>query len=255
MESKKFVVTEKNAELYSKKIGDWIKTHIDNSKTDGVVLGMSGGVDCSTVAALCSKNNIKAHLILMPYGDNMEKTKNYSDAMELINKFNLKYHIFDIKPAVDSLEINNNNVLNENLTKLAKANIRPRIRMTYLYEYAQINNLLVIGTGNLSERTVGYFTKWGDGANDLNPLGMITKKEVYILAKYLGVPDSIINKKPSADLWVGQTDEDELGIKYSQIDEYILNGTTGDETVDNIIKTKNERIKHKLKPIPIFNIE
>ncbi len=116
-----------------------------------------------------------------------------------------------------------------------------------------INNLLVIGTGNLSERTVGYFTKWGDGANDLNPLGMLTKKEVYILAKYLGVPESIINKKPSADLWEGQTDEEELGISYSQIDEYILNGTSGDKNVDEIIKLKHKITMHKLKPIPIFN--
>ena len=255
MENKSFIITENNVEEYSKKIGDWIKEHIGNAKANGVVLGMSSGVDCSTVAALCSKNNIKVHLILMQYGDNMQMTKNYQDAMDLINKFNFEYHIFDIKPAVDSLEIESTNSNNETIINLAKANLRPRIRMTYLYEYAQINNLLVIGTGNLSERTVGYFTKWGDGACDLNPMGMITKKEVYILAKYLGVPESIINKKPSADLWEGQTDEEELGITYSKIDEYILNKTSGDEAVDNIIKAKNERIMHKLKPIPIFNEE
>lgn len=84
-------------------------------------------------------------------------------------------------------------------------------------------------------------------------MGMLTKKEVYILAKHLGVPDSIINKKPSADLWEGQTDEKELGIKYSDIDEYILNGTCGDKNIDNTIKMKHERTNHKLKPIPIFN--
>lgn len=250
---KNFVITSGNVEQYVLKIGNWIKEHIKNAGANGVVLGMSGGVDCSTVAALCATNGINVHLVLMPYGDNMEKTKNYSDAMELISKFNISYHIFDIKPAVDSLEIKDVNS-NETIINLAKANIRPRVRMTYLYEYAQINNLLVIGTGNLSERTVGYFTKWGDGANDLNPVGMITKKEIYVLAKYLGVPDSIINKKPSADLWEGQTDEQELGISYSQIDEYILNGTCGDLNIDNIIRTKHERTTHKLKPIPIFNV-
>lgn len=254
MEEKKFIITQENVQDYCKKIGDWIKEHIQNAKADGVVLGMSSGVDCSTVAALCSKNNINVHLILMPYGDNMQKTKNYSDAMELINKFKFKYDIFDIKPAVDSLEINNDTNTNQTILNLAKANIRPRVRMTYLYEYAQINNLLVIGTGNLSERTVGYFTKWGDGACDLNPMGMLTKKEVYILANYLGVPDSIINKKPSADLWEGQTDEEELGITYSKIDEYILNGTCGEKELDEIIKLKHERTNHKLKPIPIFNL-
>lgn len=91
------------------------------------------------------------------------------------------------------------------------------------------------------------------GASDLNPMGNLTKKEVYILAKYLGVPDSIINKKPSADLWKGQTDEKELGISYSDIDKYILNGTCGDKDIDNIIKTKHERTNHKLKQTPIFN--
>ena len=219
---------------------------------------MSSGVYCSVVARLCQNAGINTHLILMPYGKDMENSKNYSHAMELINKFNFDYHIFDIKPAVDSLQIPGSSEILKNATEtnieLSRANIRPRIRMTYLYQYAQINNFLVIGTSNLSERTVGYSTKWGDGASDLNPLGMITKQEVYILAKYLGVPECIINKKPSADLWEGQTDEEELGIKYEQIDEYIINGTCGDEQIDNIIKMKNQRAMHKLNSIPVFNI-
>ena len=257
MEDKKFETTEENAKEYIIKMGNWIKEYIEKTKTNGVVLGMSGGVDCSTVAALCKKNKINIHLVLMPYGDNMNKTKSYQDAMELINKFNLDYHEFNIKQAVDSIEIKEDSLnladaKKENI-ELSKANIRPRVRMTYLYHYAQTNNLLVIGTGNLSERTVGYFTKWGDGACDINPMGMLTKKEVYILAKYLGVPDSIINKKPSADLWEGQTDEKELGISYTDIDKYILNGTCGDKIIDEKIKLKHERTNHKLKPIPIFN--
>ncbi len=255
MFDKRFIINDENVNRYVLKIGDWIKKHIEAANANGVVLGMSGGVDCSTVAALCSKNGIKVNLILMPYGNDWKNTKNYHDAMELINKLKLDYHIFDIKPAVDNLEIKDLENSNQEICNLAKANIRPRIRMTYLYQYAQINNLLVIGTGNLSERTVGYFTKWGDGANDLNPLGMLTKKEVYILAKHLGVPDSIINKKPSADLWEGQTDEEELGIKYSDIDEYILNGTCGNSKIDEAIELKHKRILHKLNQIPIFNEE
>lgn len=259
MEDKNFIITEKNVEEYCNKIGLWVKKHIEATCLNGVVLGMSGGVDCSVVARLCQNIGINTHLILMPYGNDMDNSKSYTDAMELINKFKFDYHIFDIKPAVDAVQIpNDSGVLKvsvkENL-ELAKANIRPRIRMTYLYQCAQINNLLVVGTSNLSERTVGYSTKWGDGASDLNPLGMITKREVYILAKYLGVPDSIISKKPSAGLWEGQTDEEELGIKYEQIDEFIFKGTSGDEKTDNIIKLKNERAMHKLKQIPIFNEE
>ena len=255
MGNKKFVITEENAKEYCDVIGTWIKEHIKNAHANGVVLGMSSGIDCSVVAGLCKNAGINIHLVLLPYGKDMNKSKSYSDAMELINKFEFDYHMFDIKPAVDNIQISDDFIkdCNENNVKLAKANIRPRMRMTYLYQYAQINNLLVIGTSNLSERTVGYSTKWGDGASDLNPLGMITKREVYILAKYLGIPECIINKKPSADLWEGQTDEEELGIKYEQIDEFILNGTSGDEQIDKLIKIKNERAMHKLNPIPIFN--
>lgn len=137
MENKSFVITEENVENISTQMGNWIRENIKSANANGVVLGMSSGVDCSTVAALCRKNNINVHLILMPYGDNMEKTKNYSDAMELINKFGFDYHIFDIKSAVDSLEIKNLENKNEETINLAKANIRPRIRMTYLYEYAR----------------------------------------------------------------------------------------------------------------------
>ena len=145
--------------------------------------------------------------------------------------------------------------IEEDSTKLnlAQANIRPRVRMTYLYQYAQINDLLVIGTGNLSERTIGYFTKWGDGGCDLNPIANITKREVYVLAKYLNVPEGIINKKPSAELWEGQNDEDEIGISYDMLDEYILNGTSGDVAIDKLIENKKQRAMHKLNPISTFN--
>lgn len=256
MEDKKFLITENNVKEYCVRIGKWIKEKVEEAKAEGVVLGMSSGIDCSIVSRLCQNAEINTHLVLMPYGEDMNNSRSYQDAMELINKFQFNYHIFDIKPAVDSLQIQASNILKnatEASVQLSKANIRPRVRMTYLYEYAQINNLLVIGTGNLSERTVGYFTKWGDGACDINPIGMLTKKEVYILAKYLQVPESIINKKPSAGLWEGQTDEQELGIKYEQIDKFILNGTSGNEEIDELIKTKNAKIMHKLKQIPIFN--
>ena len=250
MDNKKFVITDENVEEYAKKISNWIKKQVEKAKTDGVVLGMSGGVDCSTVARLCQEADVKIHLVILPVGNNMKNSSTFNHAMDLINKFNFEYHIFDIKPAVDALIIPTEEKTYR--TELAKANIRPRVRMTYLYEYAQINNLLVIGTGNLSEATVGYFTKWGDGAHDLNPLANLTKREVYILAKYLGVPKAIINAKPSADLWPGQTDEDELGLTYEQIDEFILNGTSGDNKIDEIIQTKKDRNTHKLEPIAKF---
>jgi len=249
MEHKNFVINEDNVEEYVNKISNWIKTKVESANSKGVVLGMSSGVDCSVVARLCQEAKINTHLILMPYGESMSKTESYIHAMELINKFGFEYSVFDIKPAVDALKINKEEAVS---VSLAEANIRPRVRMTDLYQYAQINNVLVIGTGNLSERTIGYFTKWGDGGCDLNPIANITKREVYILAMYLGIPDSIINKKPSAELWEGQNDEDEIGISYDMLDEYILNGTSGDADIDKLIESKKQKAMHKLNPIPTF---
>lgn len=249
MEEKNFIITDENVKDYVSNIATWIKQKVENARASGVVLGMSSGVDCSTVARLCQESGIDIHLVIMPYGDSMDKSKSYEHAMELINKFKFNYHVFNIKPAVDALKITQNS---ENI-ELAHANIRPRVRMTYLYQYAQLNNLLVIGTGNLSEATVGYFTKWGDGAYDLNPLANLTKREVYVLARYLQVPSCIIDKKPSAELWEGQSDEEELGITYEKIDNFILNGTTGSESDDDLIKVKKERALHKLVNIPTYN--
>ena len=251
MISKKFIITDKNVEEYTKKISKWIKNKVENAKADGIVLGMSGGVDCSTVARLCQEAGVKVHLVILPVGNNMKNSNTFNHAMDLINKFNFEYHIFDIKPTIDSLIIPTTE--NSSRADMAIANIRPRIRMTYLYEYAGLNNLLVIVTGNLSEATAGYFTKWGDGAHDLNPIANLTKREVYILAKYLQVPESIITAKPTADLWAGQTDEGEMGITYNQIDDFILNGTSGNVEIDKKIQERNERNLHKLNPIPQFN--
>ncbi|MDO5557306.1 MAG: NAD(+) synthase [Clostridia bacterium] len=247
---KSFIITEKNAEEYVQKIARWIKNKVNLANMKGVVLGMSGGIDCSVVARLCQVAGVKTHLILMPYGEDMKNCKSKNHAMELINKFDFSYSIFDIKTAVDSLEIGVEE--KSTSTELAKANLRPRVRMTYLYEYAQINSFFVIGTGNLDERLIGYFTKWGDGACDLNPIGNLTKGEVYTLARCLGVPESIINKKPSAGLWEGQTDEDELGMGYDQIDRFIIDGTSGNIGVDEVIKKRIEMSKHKINPVSIF---
>lgn len=141
MEEKKFLITEQNVSKYCEKIAEWIKNYIKNSNVNGVALGMSGGVDCSVVARLCQIARINTHLILMPYGEGMNNSKSYSDAMELINKFEFDYHIFDIKPAVDSLQIPENSKILGNASKtnieLSRANIRPRVRMTYLYQYAR----------------------------------------------------------------------------------------------------------------------
>lgn len=252
---KPFVINEDNVAYYANKIALWIHDLAHVAKRKGVVLGMSGGIDCSVVARLCQLAKVDIHLVMMPYGDDMTNSKSYSDAMLLIDKFGFKYHIYDIQPAVDALVTKNIDFLSEATAankELSLANLRPRVRMTYLYQLAQMGSLFVAGTGNMAERTVGYFTKWGDGACDFNPMAMLTKQEVYTLARYLEIPDSIIDKKPSAGLWEGQTDEDELGMTYAQIDAYILKGTSGDESIDKLIEKRIAMSAHKFAAIPIF---
>jgi len=252
---KSFVINEQNAVIYAGEIAAWIKEKVDQAHRKGVVLGMSGGLDCSVVARLCQLAGVEVHLVMMPYGDDMKNTRSSAHSMELIEKFNFSYHVFDIKPAVDALIIATDQPYCENggaNLEMSRANIRPRVRMTYLYQFAQRSSRFVIGTGNLAERTVGYFTKWGDGACDINPLAMLTKQEVYALARYIEVPDSIIGKKPSAGLWEGQTDEDELGMTYAQIDAYIINGTSGNPETDRKIEERIAMSVHKLSSIPVF---
>ncbi|TDS11737.1 NAD(+) synthase [Sphingobacterium paludis] len=253
--TKSFVIKDDNVEQYATTIAGWIAQQVQGANRKGVVLGMSGGIDSSVVACLCHLAQVDTYLVMMPYGNDMSNSQSYQHALELIDKFNFPYHIYDIQPAADALKITDESFLAKADVAnvgLSLANIRPRVRMTYLYQLAQLGSRFVIGTGNMAEGTVGYFTKWGDGAVDLNPLGRLTKQEVYTLAKFLGVPDAIIHKKPSAGLWEGQTDEDELGMSYAQIDAFILNGSSGDADIDAKIKQRYALSAHKFAPVPIF---
>ena len=255
MLKKNFFIDELNVADYAGRIATWIKDRVEAAYCTGVVIGMSGGIDCSVVARLCQLAKVDTHLIMMPYGDDMKNSGSRKHALELIDKFNFAYHVFDVKPAVDALvtSLDDSNLQQKtSTTLLSRSNVRPRVRMTYLYQYAQLTNRLVIGTGNLSERTVGYFTKWGDGACDFNPLALLTKKEVYTLALYLEIPACIIDKKPSADLWAGQTDEEELGLTYKQIDDYIIGNTSGNDEIDLKIEERIVKTAHKRAEIPVF---
>jgi len=270
---KNFIITQHTANHYIQMIADWIRSKVREANRKGVVLGMSGGVDCSVVARLCQIADVPTHLILMPYGGDMIKSKSYFDALELLKKFNFQdvsndpiafsgefnfsYHCYNIMPAVDALwhdPVYTCESIDSSTETLTKANLMPRVRMAYLYQFAQFKSFFVVGTGNMSERTVGYFTKWGDGACDINPIGYLTKREVYILAEFLGVPNSIISKKPSAELWEGQTDEDELGLTYNQIDNYLTHGSSGSPEADALIEERKQLSRHKFRKIPVFEI-
>ena len=252
-----YIITEQNVANAVKSIAAWIKYQATKANRKGVVLGLSGGVDCSVVARLCQLSGVKTHLILMPYGDSMKESS--KRAMELIEQYGFEYHIVDIKPVVDTMINNLNMILGDDDTNhqnynLATINLRPRVRMATLYAYAQAKGYFVVGTSNLSEYVTGYFTKFGDNAYDINPIGNFTKKEVYILAKYLKLPTSIISAKPSAELWEGQTDEEELGLKYDDIDRYIIYGTTNNPNVDKKIQQRIDFTDHKRNQTAIYPI-
>lgn len=229
-----------NCKLVVDEIVIWLRNYIDNAKSSGVVFGLSGGIDSAVVAALMKKAFGDNTLgIIMPI-DSLED--DMLDANELAKHLELPTITVDLTDEYNNLE----KKFIKSSNKMAYANIKPRLRMITLYYYGQINNYLVSGTTNLSEYLIGYSTKYGDGGVDISPLMDFTKTEVLELARYLDIPNKIIDKKPSAGLWEGQSDEDELGFTYGELDRYLLYG----EGTDNLIN-KVEHLKkiseHKRK--------
>lgn len=239
----------KDYQKISQKLVDWIGDRITEAGCNGAVIGLSGGID-SSVTSVLSKQAVPENTlgIIMPCYSSQE---DIDDAKMLAEKFNIEQKVINLDNVFD--EMLDTLSVEHDSKKLAVANIKPRLRMTVLYYYAAERNSLVVGTDNKSELKTGYFTKYGDGGIDIAPLGNLVKNEVKEVAKVLGIPEKIINRKPSAGLWAGQSDESEMGITYDQLDKYILTG----EATDEVKKRADELMKknaHKLKtpPIPKF---
>lgn len=225
-------------------ISSWIKRKVKEAKAEGVVVGLSGGLDSSCVGALCKKAlGEKVLGLILPCHSNPEDE---NLALFVADKFNIKIE----KIVLDSPYDKYLEILPEG-KKLAKANLKPRLRMLTLYYYANNLNYLVAGSGNKSELSVGYYTKYGDGAVDILPLGGLLKSEVRELAKELGIPKEIIARVPTAGLWQGQTDEEELGISYEDLDRAIIaieKNKTADfsnSKIINKVKKMIENSEHK----------
>jgi NAD+ synthase len=199
-------------------IKDFIKTYVNQSGTNGIVLGLSGGIDSAVVALLATqalgRNHV--HCLFMPDAATPDDDRRHQKL--ITTKYKIPNTTIDITPITDTYTT----ILGRQPEKKCFANIKARARMILLFTHANQNNLLVCGTSNKSEMLVGYFTKYGDGGVDIQPIGDLYKTQIFQLAKHLGIPKPIIAKPPTAGLWIGQTDEGELKMKYETLDQILL---------------------------------
>ena len=234
---------------------NWIREYVNKTGAKGVVVGNSGGKDSAVVIAMATKALGKDKVITISMPCN-SISQDLEDAKLVSETFGVEFLKIDLTESYNILEKDINlelTKLNIELNKDSKINIKPRMRMLTLYGVAQSLGFLVIGTGNLCERMVGYTTKWGDSASDFNPIANFTVDEVLEIGRYLGVPDKIINKAPNDGLG-GQTDEEKMGVTYKQIAEYIETGKTDENAMENIRK-RNISSKHKREPIPGYEVK
>lgn len=255
--------------IRAKDIADWMKGQVATAGSRGIVVGLSGGIDSAVVAGLASVA-VPGRVIgvLLPcYSDPGDE----ADAKLVADYFGIPAIRVDLAPAYDRLLLDLRTAIahlpadqravlvHDEIDPKARvpvANIKPRLRMTSLYFVANSMNYLVAGTGNRSELTIGYFTKYGDGGVDLLPIGGLLKSEVRAIARDLGVPEPIIEKAPSAGLWEGQTDESEMGFSYAELERYL---TEGPDSVSPMLALRIERLargsEHKRGLPPVFNAE
>jgi NAD+ synthase len=238
------------------KIVDWIRKQVQDAGAKGCVFGLSGGLDSAVVGVLCKRAFPENTLALvLPCCSREEDIK---DAQELAEKFSIPAKLVDLEPAHDQLYLQlEGKAYSKEEMNIAIANLKPRLRMITLYYHANKLNYLVVGTGNKSEAVMGYFTKYGDGGVDICPLGGLLKSQVRELAKELDIPAKIIKKIPSAGLWSGQTDEQEMGITYAELDKVITgiekNELAGlDPKLVGKVKQRKLESEHKRRMPAVF---
>ncbi|OYT26534.1 MAG: NAD(+) synthetase [Candidatus Altiarchaeales archaeon ex4484_96] len=249
------------------KIMESIKAILKESGAKGTVVAVSGGVDSAVVLKLSVLSGADTLALNMP-DEGVSSPNDSADAIEYAKNLGLRYHVIEINKAFDTIKKSFPWDEYDNINrKLAEANIKPRLRMMYCYLLANLDDRIVLGTGNRSELLLGYLTKHGDGASDLEPIGSLYKTRVYELANYLEIPAHFIEKKPSAGLWKGQTDESELGADYMLLDEILKllvdEGFSPQQVARNLDTTEafvneiNKRVKsskHKRDKIRILSL-
>jgi NAD+ synthase len=249
-----------------KDIADWMRARVAAAGSRGIVVGLSGGIDSAVVvglAAMAMPGNVVG--VMLPcHSDPQDE----ADAQLAADHFDVPAIGIDLAPAYDRLLLDLRSAIahlpdtvrpvlvHDDIDPKARvpvANVKPRLRMTSLYFVANSLDYLVAGTGNRSELTIGYFTKYGDGGVDMLPIGRLLKSEVRAMAKAMNIPQPIIDKPPSAGLWEGQTDESEMGFRYADLEQYLNDGPNA---VSPALGLRIERLqrasdhKRALPPMP-----
>jgi NAD+ synthase len=230
-----------------KRIERFIADYVEKTKTDGVVLGISGGVDSCTVAALSAKAIGGSRVLgLMLSERETRSAKDIKHATVVARKFKIKTETIDITPTLQSFY--NSIPIFDPANRLSKGNIKARTRMIYIYYHANKLNMLACGSSDKSETMMGYFTKWGDVGGDIHPIMDLYKTQVRQLAQHMDLPEDIVHKPPTPALWPNQLAEDELGMKYEQLD-LILYGLERFMSPDEIASQLqiHRQVIHKIK--------
>ena len=240
-----------DTEPLTEKLVAWIRERVLAAGCKGVVFGMSGGIDSSVLAVLCQRAFPQNTLGLLLPCHSLPEDKEHATLVATTFSIPIKEIVLDavFDTSLQTLP----DFGADSPGQLAQANLKPRLRMLTLYYVANQLTYLVAGATNKSELTIGYFTKYGDSGVDIMPMANLVKQQVKELARFLGIPRSIIDKPPSAGLWEGQTDEGEMGFSYEKLDHYLLTGEASDE-----LKGKIESMvalnRHKRSLPPTANL-
>ena len=219
----------------------FIRRSVAETGANGVVIGLSGGIDSAVVTKICADALGPERVLNIFMPSRETPAEDYKITQELSGSWGTDYRVVDIQPAVDSLAAV---LLTGKETPLERGNISARCRMIVLYNFAKKMGRLVVGTSNQSEIMMGYFTKFGDGACDITLLANMYKTEVRQIARMIDVPESIIARPPSAGLWEGQTDESEMGIKYDCLDQilYRMEGDMSDQEIATEVGIEKSKV-------------
>ncbi|MFK8302348.1 NAD(+) synthase [Capnocytophaga stomatis] len=256
-----------NAEKVSKHIVQWLQNYVESSRVKGLVIGISGGVDSAVVSTLCAKTGLPTLCLELPIHQaesHVSRAKEHIDFLKK-NYTNVSSLEVDLTPVFDQF-VSQIPETDKPTYEMALANTRARLRMTTLYYFAGLEGYIVVGTGNkIEDFGVGFFTKYGDGGVDVSPIADLMKSEVYLLGKYLKIPESILNAKPSDGLFGDdRSDEDQLKASYDELEWAMLQDEKGKQADDfsgrekevfQIYKRLNKINQHKMNPIPICKIE